>query len=176
MVVIVIVPNIRLELFQANPRSTTLTRSPLSGAALALDAIAMDGDYGQQPVIDIPSLPDISKAEVVFPETSFFKSDDSSETTRLPTPAEIHRQYPKLDFGVAKFESLNLAVKVAHKSRLRLEEAQAMVAIHPAGVSKWPSSSARSFWLEAAQRDDLHLHELCTGEDTGWCLAFLDKT
>ena len=92
----------------------------------------MDLNDAHGPVIDISTLPDVSKAGMDFLDTSFFKTDGLSQVPSLPTPAEIHRQYPKLEIGVAKFEYLDLAVKVAHKSRFKLEEAQVMIAIRRA--------------------------------------------
>lgn len=74
--------------------------------------------------IDIASLPDISKGEVDFHDTSFFWCGDPS--LQLPSPASILRQFPRIGRGVAKLEHLDLAVKVGRYSYLRLEEAQTM--------------------------------------------------
>jgi hypothetical protein len=81
-------------------------------------------------VVEISSLPDISQAEMDFLDASFFKPDGASPLPRLPTPAEMLQQYPNnLEGAVLKYESLNLAVKVGQVSCVKLEEAQAMIAI-----------------------------------------------
>ncbi|KAL2754567.1 hypothetical protein ACRALDRAFT_1076220 [Sodiomyces alcalophilus JCM 7366] len=80
-----------------------------------------------QPVIDIPSLPDISLQEYDFHDTSFFQSN-----TKLPSPAEILRQHPNLEDGIVTFEHLNLVVKVKDSRFLRLEEAQTLRAVRHA--------------------------------------------
>lgn len=83
------------------------------------------------PLIDISSLPDISRTEVDFHETSFFNSSQRP-FPQLPTPASILQQYPNHGAGVIKYEHLNLAVKIGDSSYLRLEEAQTMRAIRDA--------------------------------------------
>ena len=91
----------------------------------------MAGEGGQQACFDISSLPDISKAEMDFYDTSFFQRSWPL-LPQLPSPAEILQQYPDQGRGVIKFEHLNLIVKVGHSSYLRLEEAQTMIAIRRA--------------------------------------------
>ncbi|KAK7430658.1 hypothetical protein QQZ08_002700 [Neonectria magnoliae] len=76
-----------------------------------------------QPYIDISTLPDISKAEMDFLDSSFFQSDKSPRP-QLPTPTSIIQQYGDGGARVVKIESLNIAVKINHASYLRLEEAQ----------------------------------------------------
>ena len=80
--------------------------------------------------MDISSLQDISKPEIDFLETSFFRSNGASPMPHLPTPTEILHQYPNQhQGGIFKFEALSLAVKVGQISFVRLEEAQTMIAI-----------------------------------------------
>lgn len=84
----------------------------------------------RQLVVEISSLPDISQSEMDFLDTLFFQSNGGSPLPHLPTPAEISQQYPHhREGGVFKLESLKLAVKVGHVSSVKLEEAQAMIAI-----------------------------------------------
>jgi hypothetical protein len=85
----------------------------------------------RRPLIHIPSLPDISRAEIDFHDTSFFSSSQLP-FPQLPTPASILAQCPDHGANVIKFEHLNLAVKVGDSSYLRLEEAQTMRAIRQA--------------------------------------------
>ena len=82
------------------------------------------------PFIELSSLPDVSRANVDFLDSSFFRFNGTPSLPRLPTPAEILQQYPNCSQGrVVKFESLSLAVKVGHISCVKLEEAQTMIAI-----------------------------------------------
>lgn len=83
------------------------------------------------PLIYIFSLPDNSKAETDFHDTSFFNSGQLP-VPQLPTPAEIRQQYLDRGARVIKFEHLNLIVKIGHPSQVRLEEAQTMRAIRQA--------------------------------------------
>ena len=85
----------------------------------------------RQPVVEVSSLPDASQSEVDFLDTSFFQSNGASPLPSLPTPAEIYQKFHS-DRGVFKFDSLNLVVKVGHPSSVRLEEAQAMIAVRRA--------------------------------------------
>jgi hypothetical protein len=86
-----------------------------------------------QLVLEIPSLPDISREEADFLDTSFFQSNGASSShPRLPTPTEISRDPSHNNRKVVIFKSLNLAVKVKHKSTIKLEEVQAMIAIRRA--------------------------------------------
>lgn len=80
------------------------------------------------PHFDISCLPDISKTEMNFLDTSFFQFDDCS-SRELPTPASILQHYPSHGAGVIKLEELGLAVKFGHTSYVRLEEVQTMRAI-----------------------------------------------
>lgn len=80
------------------------------------------------PLLDISALPDISQAEMDFPDTSFFRSSGSAGG-QLPTPASIIHQYGDGGARVIKIEDLNIAVKIDHESHLRLEELQTMRAI-----------------------------------------------
>ncbi|POR35336.1 Phosphotransferase enzyme family protein [Tolypocladium paradoxum] len=82
-----------------------------------------------RPLIDISSLPDISKAEMDFHDSSFFRCNARPQ---LPTPTAILQQFPDRGATVVKFEHLNLAVKYGHSSYPRLEEAQTMRAIRQA--------------------------------------------
>ncbi|KAI5457659.1 kinase-like domain-containing protein [Mariannaea sp. PMI_226] len=75
--------------------------------------------------IDTSSLPDISKPEMDFLDSSFFQSDKSPRP-QLPTPASIIEAYGDGGARVVKIENLNIAVKINHTSHLRLEEAQTM--------------------------------------------------
>ncbi|KAI1144714.1 hypothetical protein F4825DRAFT_467884 [Nemania diffusa] len=70
-----------------------------------------------RPVIDISSLPDISRDEHEFHDTSFFQSQ---------------AEHPNLSNGVAIYEDLNLVVKFDDLRFLRREEAQALRAIRQA--------------------------------------------
>jgi hypothetical protein len=81
-----------------------------------------------QPHIHISALPDISKANVDFLDSSFFQSAKSPRP-ELPTPASIIQQYGDNGACVVKIESLNLVVKINQASYLRLEEVQTMLAI-----------------------------------------------
>jgi hypothetical protein len=83
------------------------------------------------PLIHVSSLPDISKAEIDFHDTAFFRSS-LRPFPQLPTPASILQQCPDHGASVVKFEHLDLAVKVGDSSYLRLEEAQTMRAIRHA--------------------------------------------
>ncbi|RSL82348.1 hypothetical protein CDV31_016943 [Fusarium ambrosium] len=85
----------------------------------------------QQPYIDISSLPDVSKPEVDFHDTSFFQSE-SDTCPQLPTPAWILKQWQNQGSGVITIDHLNLAIKFGDSSYLRLEEAQTMRAIRQA--------------------------------------------
>lgn len=80
--------------------------------------------------IDVSSLPDISKPEVEFHGTSFFRSRVPSP--RLPLPIEILQIHKNRENAVVKFEDLNLAVKYGPPRCVRLEEAQTMIAIKQA--------------------------------------------
>ncbi|KAK9783573.1 putative Kinase-like domain-containing protein [Seiridium cardinale] len=77
------------------------------------------------------SLPDKSKAEIDFLDTSFFRSD-KPDPPQLPAPGAILEQYPDLEGGVVKYENLNLAVKFGESTYVRLEEAQTMRAVRHA--------------------------------------------
>lgn len=80
--------------------------------------------------IDISLLPDISRPEMTFYETAFFRSAASTSPVRqLPTPAAGRREAHIRGLRTVKFEELNLVVKFGDSSRVRLEEAQAMRAI-----------------------------------------------
>lgn len=92
----------------------------------------MEDKDEHHPVIEISSLPDVSKAEMEYLDTPFFQLNGTS-LPRLPTPAQILQRYPNhREGGVFKFESSNLAVKIGHISCVKLEEAQAMIAIRQA--------------------------------------------
>lgn len=80
------------------------------------------------PLIDISSLPDVSRAEIDFLDTSFFNSGQLP-IPQLPTPAWVRQQGSRRGARVVKFEHLNLAVKLGPSSYLRVEEAQTMRAI-----------------------------------------------
>ncbi|KAI0867233.1 kinase-like domain-containing protein [Hypoxylon argillaceum] len=84
-----------------------------------------------RPVIDISSLPDISRDEHEFHDTSFFQSQ-AGRTVHLPSPTEVLREHPNLSNGVAIYEDLNLVVKFDDLRFLRREEAQALRAIRQA--------------------------------------------
>ncbi|KPM43226.1 hypothetical protein AK830_g3342 [Neonectria ditissima] len=85
----------------------------------------MEPELTSQPHIDVSSLPDISKPEMDFSDTSFFQSQDN-EPRQLPTPASIVKDLPGLCECVIKLENLNLAVKIGRPQYLRLEEAQSL--------------------------------------------------
>ncbi|KJZ75108.1 hypothetical protein HIM_05594 [Hirsutella minnesotensis 3608] len=87
------------------------------------------------PRIDIRSLPDLSKAEVDFHDTSFFLCDPKT-CRQLPTPSSLLEQWPALGSGVIKIEALHLAVKFGNSSDVRPEEAQVMRAIRQAFPDK----------------------------------------
>ncbi|KAI0977354.1 kinase-like domain-containing protein [Xylaria arbuscula] len=88
-------------------------------------------DPNIRPVIDISSLPDISRDEHDFHDTSFFQSQ-AGRTVHLPSPAEVLRDHPHLYKGVAIYQNLNLVVKFNDSRLLRREEAQALRAIRQA--------------------------------------------
>ncbi len=88
-------------------------------------------DPNIRPVIDISSLPDISRDEYEFHDTSFFQSQ-AGRTVHLPSPTEVLRDHPNLSDGVAIYENLNLVVKFNDSRFLRREEAQALRAIRQA--------------------------------------------
>jgi hypothetical protein len=92
--------------------------------------MAAKGD--DQPLIDISSLPDISKAEADFHDTSFFQCDPSLPLPQLPTPASLFQESPDRGYGVIRNERLKLAVKYGSPDDVRLEEAQSMRAIRQA--------------------------------------------
>lgn len=77
--------------------------------------------------IDALALPDITKPEMDFIESSFFQSSDC-QMPRLPSPASIIQQYGNQGHVVI-IEHLVLAVKIGYADRVRLEEVQAMRAI-----------------------------------------------
>ncbi|KAI0542880.1 hypothetical protein GGR58DRAFT_509745 [Xylaria digitata] len=77
-------------------------------------------DPNIRPVIDISPLPDISRDEYEFHDTSFFQS------------RAILREHPNLRDGVVIYEDLNLVVKFNDSRFLRREEAQALRAIRQA--------------------------------------------
>ncbi|KAK8087337.1 phosphotransferase enzyme family protein [Apiospora phragmitis] len=85
-----------------------------------------------QPFFNTSALPDISSAEIDFPDTSFFHSPPSCPP-QLPAPSTILEQRP--DAGsqaVVKYEDLNLVVKFGTPTCVRLEEAQIMRAVRGA--------------------------------------------
>lgn len=65
----------------------------------------------QQACLHISALPDISKAKMDFPNTSFFQGTGPS-LPELPCPSTILALDPRNQIGVVKMEELNLAVKV----------------------------------------------------------------
>lgn len=77
-----------------------------------------------QPYLDILALPDISKSEMDFLDSSFFRSHAS-----LPTPASILQQYGARGACVIKIPDLSMAVKIDQASYLRLEEVPTMYAM-----------------------------------------------
>ncbi|KAF4997580.1 hypothetical protein FGRMN_3785 [Fusarium graminum] len=77
---------------------------------------------------EITDLPDISKLEADFLDTSFFKSDEACRA-QLPTPASIIEKYGDGGARVVRIEHLNVAVKINLVCHLHLEEAQTMRAI-----------------------------------------------
>ncbi|KAK4156990.1 hypothetical protein C8A00DRAFT_40576 [Chaetomidium leptoderma] len=83
--------------------------------------------------IDVPLLLDISKPEMDFHETSFFRPVSSTSPAPqgppLPAPALVREESQAQGRKTVKFEHLNLLVKFGHPSRVRLEEAQAIRAI-----------------------------------------------
>lgn len=81
-----------------------------------------------RPYLDTSTLPDVSKTETDFLDSSFFQSDGSPRL-QLPTPTSIIEDYGDGGARVVRIESLNVAVKIDHVSHLRLEEVQAMRAI-----------------------------------------------
>lgn len=81
-----------------------------------------------RPFIDISTLPDISKTEMDFLDSSFFQSNESPRP-QLPTPTSIIEEYGDGGARVVRIESMNIAVKIDHISHLRLEEAQTMRAM-----------------------------------------------
>ncbi|KAJ8127628.1 hypothetical protein O1611_g6007 [Lasiodiplodia mahajangana] len=88
-------------------------------------------DPNIRPVIDISSLPDITRDEYDFHDTSFFQSQ-AGKTVHLPSPAQVLRDQPNLNCGVAIYEDLNLVVKFNDSRFVRREEAQALRAIKQA--------------------------------------------
>ncbi|KAH7271696.1 hypothetical protein B0J15DRAFT_576817 [Fusarium solani] len=78
--------------------------------------------------IVLSALPDISPAEMDFPDSPFFQSGDSPKP-KLPTPASILQQYGDQGACVIQIEHLNMAVKINHEPYLRLEGAQTMRAV-----------------------------------------------
>ena len=125
-------------------------------------------------LIDIFALPDISRAEIDFDDTSFFSSRQLS-SPQLLTPASILQQYPGQ--SVIKFEHLNLAVKVENSSHLRLEEAQTMQAIRQAFPHKvlpvpevfgWGKFGEQTFIYMCLIRGQICIHSYCReGEPQG---------
>jgi hypothetical protein len=91
----------------------------------------MMSEYAPQISINISSLPDISKAEMDFHDTSFFHPS-SGRVPQLPSPTELLQRSPDRERNVVKFEHLNLVVKFGPPYYVRLEEAQAMVAMRQA--------------------------------------------
>ncbi|ORY71312.1 uncharacterized protein BCR38DRAFT_416435 [Pseudomassariella vexata] len=85
-------------------------------------------ESSKQTYFDVSSLPDTSIAEVDFVETSFFHSH-ALASPQLPTPANVLKENPDLEEGVAIYKKLNLAIKFGGPSYLRLEEAQTMRAV-----------------------------------------------
>lgn len=94
--------------------------------------LTMEAKGDNHPVIEISALPDISREQVDFLDTSFFQPNGASSHRSLPTPTEISHDPSNDNRKVVIFESLNLAVKVKHKSTIKLEEVQAMIAIRRA--------------------------------------------
>nr|POE48870.1 hypothetical protein CFP56_38967 [Quercus suber] len=82
----------------------------------------------QRPCVSRSVLPDISKTEMYFYDTSFFQ-ESSASVDQLPSPASILQQSPDAASGVIKFDRLKVVVKFGPSSFLRLEEAQTMRAI-----------------------------------------------
>ncbi|KAI1312840.1 kinase-like domain-containing protein [Xylaria venustula] len=91
--------------------------------------MALDADI--RPVIDISSLPDISRDEYDFHDTSFFQSQ-AGRTVQLPSPTEVLQRHSGLRRGVVTYEDLNLVVKFNSSHFLRREEAQTLRAIKQA--------------------------------------------
>nr|POF06968.1 hypothetical protein CFP56_31592 [Quercus suber] len=79
------------------------------------------------PCVSMSNLPDISKTEMNFYDTSFFQ--EGPTVRQLPSPSSILQQSPNSASGVVKLSHLNLAVKFNSSSYLRLEEAQTLRAI-----------------------------------------------
>ena len=84
------------------------------------------------PRIGVSALPDISKDEMDFLDSSFFQSGESPKP-QLPPPASIVEKYGSRGGAlIVRIEEQNMIIKIDHKSYLRLEEAQAMCAIRKA--------------------------------------------
>jgi hypothetical protein len=81
--------------------------------------------------IDLSALPDISRTEVDFRDTSFFQSKPSSGA-ELPSPSSILQKYGDRGRAVIKMEDLNLVVEMGQADYFQLEEAQAMIAVRAA--------------------------------------------
>ncbi|KAM0557028.1 hypothetical protein ACHAPJ_005708 [Fusarium lateritium] len=81
--------------------------------------------------IDVPALPDITQAEMDFPDSSFFQSSDIPRP-QLPSPISILEEYGDSGANVIKIETLSLVVKINYESHLNLEEVQTMWAIRKA--------------------------------------------
>lgn len=78
--------------------------------------------------IDAVTLPDISRPEMDFLDTSFFQND-TSPPPQLPTPASIIERYGDKGRRVILIDELDMVVKTNYESDLRLEEVQTMRAI-----------------------------------------------
>lgn len=105
---------------------------PHSSTSTTPYMFAMKATDENQPVMEISALPDISREKAGFLDASFFRSNGASSHPRFPTPTEISQDPSNDNRKVVIFESLNLAVKVKHKSTIKLEEVQAMIAIRRA--------------------------------------------
>lgn len=87
-------------------------------------------DSSNSLAIDISLLPDISRPEMNFYETSFFRTTTStSPVPQLPPPALVRKESQAQGLRAVKFEHLNLVVKFGNPSFVRLEEAQTMRAV-----------------------------------------------
>lgn len=117
--------------------------------------------------IMITSLPDISLSEMDFRDTSFFQSQETP--VELPTPAEIMQKYPEIGdgSGIARFDDINLIVKLGPTDYLRLEEVQTMWAmrqVFPNGeipvpeVFGWRTVDDRHFIYMSLIRGSTLLH------------------
>lgn len=83
------------------------------------------------------SFPDSSTGKIDFNDSSFFQPSTGSSPV-LPSPATVRQEWHKLGrhTRAIQFEDLGLVVKFGDPQSVRLEEAQAMKAIHQAFPNK----------------------------------------